>query len=68
MIQIKNLSKNFRTEEVETIALNGISMEVKKGEFIAIMGPSGCGKSTLLKLLLGFEKPVSGKIYSRPAR
>ena len=48
MIQIKNLSKNFRTEEVETIALNGISMEVKKGEFIAIMGPSGCGKSGLL--------------------
>ena len=51
MIQIKNLSKNFRTEEVETIALNGISMEVKKGEFIAIMGPSGCGKSTLLHIL-----------------
>ena len=50
MIQIKNLSKNFRTEEVETIALNGISMEVKKGEFIAIMGPSGCGKSTLLHI------------------
>ena len=40
MIQIKNLSKNFRTEEVETIALNGISMEVKKGEFIAIMDPA----------------------------
>ena len=57
MIQIKNLSKNFRTEEVETIALNGISMEVKKGEFIAIMGPSGCGKSTLLHMCLLYTSP-----------
>ena len=57
MIQIKNLSKNFRTEEVETIALNGISMEVKKGEFIAIMGPSGCGKSTLLHILGLLDNP-----------
>ena len=62
MIQIKNLSKNFRTEEVETIALNGISMEVKKGEFIAIMGPSGCGKSTLLKLLMRFYEISEGDI------
>ena len=60
MIQIKNLSKNFRTEEVETIALNGISMEVKKGEFIAIMGPSGCGKSTLLALAAGTMRPERG--------
>ena len=62
MIQIKNLSKNFRTEEVETIALNGISMEVKKGEFIAIMGPSGCGKSTLLKLMMRFYQTDQGSI------
>lgn len=60
MIQIKNLSKNFRTEEVETIALNGISMEVKKGEFIAIMGPSGCGKSTLLHILGLLDNPDEG--------
>ena len=46
MIQIENLSKVFRTSEVETIALNHVSMEVKEGEFVAIMGPSGCGKST----------------------
>ena len=60
MIQIKNISKNFRTEEVETIALNGISMEVKKGEFIAIMGPSGCGKSTLLHILGLLDNPDEG--------
>ena len=44
MIKVENLSKSFRTEEVETIALNGVSFEVKDGEFVAIMGPSGCGK------------------------
>ena len=51
MIRIENLTKIFRTEEVETIALNGVNLEVKDGEFVAVMGPSGCGKSTLLSIL-----------------
>ena len=51
MIRIENLSKSFRTEEVETVALNNISLEVRDHEFVAIMGPSGCGKSTFLKTL-----------------
>mgnify|MGYP001094473904 CR=1 FL=1 len=49
MIEINNISKVFRTSEVETVALNHVSLDVKEGEFVAIMGPSGCGKSTLLK-------------------
>ncbi len=51
MIKIKDLEKIYRTEEVETIALNKLSIEVKEGEFVAVMGPSGCGKSTLLNIL-----------------
>jgi putative ABC transport system ATP-binding protein len=51
MLKITDLEKYYRTEEVETIALNKLSIEVKKGEFVAIMGPSGCGKSTLLNIL-----------------
>lgn len=61
MIQIKDLKKVFRTEEVETVALNGISMHVTQGEFIAIMGPSGCGKSTLLNILGLLDNPTSGQ-------
>jgi len=60
MIEIKDLTKVFRTEEVETRALNSISMHVNAGEFIAIMGPSGCGKSTLLNILGLLDNPTSG--------
>lgn len=63
MLRIENLSKSFRTEEVETIALNGITMEVKDGEFVAIMGPSGCGKSTLLNILGLLDNPTGGQYY-----
>ena len=60
MIQIENLSKVFRTSEVETIALNHVNIEVKEGEFVAIMGPSGCGKSTLLNILGILDNPSEG--------
>ena len=60
MLQVKDLKKVFRTEEIETIALNGVSFEVNKGEFVAIMGPSGCGKSTLLNILGLLDNPTSG--------
>ncbi|SCD22105.1 ATP-binding cassette domain [Proteiniphilum saccharofermentans] len=63
MIKINDLRKVFRTEEVETIALNNISMEVKEGEFVAIMGPSGCGKSTLLNILGLLDNPTSGEYW-----
>ena len=63
MIKVENLSKSFRTEEVETIALNGVSFEVKDGEFVAIMGPSGCGKSTLLNILGLLDNPTDGKYW-----
>jgi putative ABC transport system ATP-binding protein len=60
MIKITDLEKVYRTEEVETVALNKISMEIKKGEFVAIMGPSGCGKSTLLNILGLLDDPDGG--------
>jgi putative ABC transport system ATP-binding protein len=63
MLKIENLSKAFRTEEIETIALNGVSMSVKKGEFVAIMGPSGCGKSTLLNILGLLDNPTGGEYF-----
>lgn len=60
MFKVENLKKSFRTEEVETIALNGVSFEVNEGEFVAVMGPSGCGKSTLLNILGLLDNPTSG--------
>ncbi|MDR0667581.1 MAG: ABC transporter ATP-binding protein [Prevotellaceae bacterium] len=60
MIKIENLKKVFRTEEVETVALNVESLQVTESEFIAIMGPSGCGKSTLLNILGLLDNPTSG--------
>lgn len=60
MIKISNLEKIYRTEEVETIALNKLSMEIKAGEFVAVMGPSGCGKSTLLNILGLLDDPDAG--------
>ena len=60
MIKIRDLEKIYRTEEVETVALNKISIDVKEGEFVAIMGPSGCGKSTLLNILGLLDDPDNG--------
>jgi putative ABC transport system ATP-binding protein len=60
MIKTNNLTKIFRTEEVETTALNKINLDVKEGEYVAIMGPSGCGKSTLLNILGLLDNPTSG--------
>ena len=60
MIKVSNLSKIFRTDEIETTALNGVSLEIKDGEFVAIMGPSGCGKSTLLNILGLLDNPSGG--------
>ncbi|MDD2963621.1 MAG: ABC transporter ATP-binding protein [Bacteroidales bacterium] len=63
MIKTVNLSKVFRTDEVETTALNQVTLEVKSGEFVAIMGPSGCGKSTLLNILGLLDNPSSGEYF-----
>lgn len=60
MITLKNIKKVFRTEEIETWALQNVNLEVKKGEFVAIMGPSGCGKSTLLNILGLLDTPTEG--------
>jgi putative ABC transport system ATP-binding protein len=63
MIRTEELTKIFRTDEVETTALNKVTMEVNKGDFVAIMGPSGCGKSTLLNIVGLLDNPTDGKLF-----
>jgi putative ABC transport system ATP-binding protein len=63
MIKTVNLKKTYRTKTVETTALDGVSLDIEKGEFVAIMGPSGCGKSTLLNVLGLIENPTGGELY-----
>ena len=63
MIKTVNLQKIFRTEEVQTLALNDVNIEVNEGEFVAVMGPSGCGKSTLLNILGLLDNPTAGEYY-----
>jgi len=63
MIKTNNLTRVFRTEEIETTALNSVSIHIKKGEFVAIMGPSGCGKSTLLNIIGLLDNPTGGEYY-----
>ena len=63
MLKTEELTKIFRTDEVETTALNKVTMEVQNGDFVAIMGPSGCGKSTLLNIVGLLDNPTSGLLY-----
>jgi putative ABC transport system ATP-binding protein len=62
MILLDKVHKIYRTEEIETVALENVNLEVKKGEFLAVMGPSGCGKSTLLNVIGLLDAPTSGKV------
>ena len=63
MIRIEQGKKLFRTQTIQTTALNDVSVHIKKGEFVSIMGPSGCGKSTLMNIIGLLDKPCEGQIY-----
>lgn len=63
IIRTEGLTKVFRTEEIETTAINNVEIEIESGEFVSVMGPSGCGKSTLLNLLGLIDKPDAGRYY-----
>ena len=62
MIKLTGINKIYRTNEIETLALENVNLDVEKGEFVSIMGPSGCGKSTLLNIMGLLDAPSSGKI------
>jgi putative ABC transport system ATP-binding protein len=62
MLTLKNISKSFQTERIETIALSNINLHIKKGEFVSVMGPSGCGKSTLLNIMGLLDQPSEGSV------
>ena len=62
MIQLNNIEKTYRTDTVETLALNDINLEIAKGEFVSVMGPSGCGKSTLLNIIGLLDAPSKGNV------
>lgn len=62
IIKLKDVSKVYRTKEIETLALENVNLEIQKGEFVSIMGPSGCGKSTLLNIIGLLDNPTSGNV------
>ena len=63
MLKLHNMFKIYRTEEVETVALNGVNVEINQGDFVAVMGPSGCGKSTLLNIVGLLDNPTEGDYF-----
>ncbi len=63
MLKLHNMFKVYSTDEVETVALNGVNLEISQGDFVAIMGPSGCGKSTLLNIIGMLDNPSDGEYY-----
>lgn len=63
MLKLHNLYKVYRTDEVETVALNGVNLEIEQGDFVAVMGPSGCGKSTLLNIIGMLDNPSEGEYF-----
>ena len=63
MLKLHNMYKVYRTDEVETVALNGVNLEIAQGDFVAIMGPSGCGKSTLLNIIGMLDNPSDGDYF-----